>query len=114
MKTATAVVQHLLDSDDDLDPKAYLMALRLKRDIVNQLVYNHAVRHTWTHDGGCDRLNITYPKDVPFGVLLRAYGVPPSGTVGISGGSKNYRMSFWWHPGELDTLVNPPNMEEAS
>jgi hypothetical protein len=114
MNASVNIVQHLLESDDDVDPKAYMMSLRRKRDVVIELVRSFGVRNRWEFTTQSERLNITYPKEISFSALLRKHGVTPAGAVGISGGSKNCRLSFWWHPGELDTLVNPQNMEESS
>ena len=101
---AATVVNKLLetDADDAADPKAYAMALRRKRDIVQELVKKYAVRHTWQD---FNRLLITFPKDVRFEIALYNANVPPASSIGISGGSKNNRMLYLWNSGDLDTLV---------
>lgn len=102
--TATSVVNKLLeaDPDADLDPKAYAMALRRKRDVVQDLIKKYAVRHTWQD---YNRLCITFPKDVRFEIALHNANVPPASSIGISGGSKNYRMLYIWNSGDLDSFV---------
>ena len=104
--TAKSVVNKLLeageDEDKDIDPKTYMMALRHKRDIVQELVKKYAVRHTWQD---YNRLLITFPKDVRFGIALHNANVPPASSIGISGGSKNNRMLYLWREGDLDRLV---------
>jgi len=103
MKVSQRIVDKLMESDDDVDPKSYIMALQRKRDIVKALVKKYAVRHSWQDP---NRLLITYPKDVRFGIVLHNHNVSPQSSIGISGGSKNHRMMFLWAPGELDKLVN--------
>lgn len=100
---ATSVVNRLLETpEDDVDPKAYVMAMRRKRDIVQELVKKYAVRHTWQD---YNRLLITFPKDVRFGIALHNAGVPPASSIGVSGGSKNNRMLYLWNHGDLDKLI---------
>ena len=101
---AKAIVNKLMedDADDAADPKAYAMSLRRKRDIVQEVVKKYAVRHTWQD---YNRLLITFPRDVRFGIALHNAGVPPASSIGISGGSKNYRMLYLWNNGDLDRLV---------
>lgn len=101
---AQTVVNKLLEADE-FDPKSYLMALERKRDIVQRLVKKYAVRHSWQDP---NRLLITFPKDVRFGIALHNHGVSPASSIGISGGSKNYRMMYLWADGDLDSLVRPP------
>jgi len=100
--TAKSVVNKLLEAEDDVDPKAYLMAMRRKRDIVQELVKKYAVRHSWQD---LNRLLITFPKDVRFEIALHNANVPPDVAIGVSGGSKNYRMMYLWKEGDLDRLV---------
>ena len=100
---AKAVVDKLLETPEDaVDPKAYAMALRRKRDVVQELVKKYAVRHTWQD---YNRLLITFPKDVRFGIALHNAGVAPANSIGVSGGSKNYRMLYLWNDGDLDKLI---------
>lgn len=94
--------EHAVDPDADVDPKAYAMTLRRKRDIVQELVKKYAVRHTWQD---YNRLLITFPKDVRFGIALHNANVPPASSIGVSGGSKNNRMLYLWNEGDLDTLI---------
>ena len=99
---ASTIVNKLLEGDEDIDPKAYAMALRRKRDVVQDLIKKYAVRHTWQD---YNRLLITFPKDVRFGIALHNAGVPPSNSIGVSGGSKNNRMLYLWDHGDLDKLI---------
>ena len=108
--TAEAIVDKLIESDAadtgaDVDPKAYMMSLRRKRDVVQALIKRFAVSHRWGFGFG-DRVAVTFPKELNFKQLLADYGVAPTNVMGISGGSKNYRLEFYWEPGDLDTLVN--------
>ena len=103
--TAKMVVNKLLESDEDVDPKTYMMSLRCKRDIVKALVAQYAVRHRWEHRPDTEVLLITFPKEVDFEHLLNRSGVAPANTMGISGGSKNYRLQFMWDKGYLDKLA---------
>jgi hypothetical protein len=112
MNASVNIAQHLLESDEDVDPKAYMMSLRRKRDVVIELVRRFSVRHAWEFTTQSERLNVTYPKEIDFSHLLCRHGVAPETVAGISSGSKNYRMSYWWQPGALDQLVNPQSMEE--
>lgn len=91
-----------VDPDADVDPKAYAMTLRRKRDIVQELIKKYAVRFTWQD---WNRLLITFPKDVRFEIALHNANVPPASSIGISGGSKNNRMLYLWNEGDLDKLV---------
>ena len=92
----------LVDPDADVDPKAYAMTMRRKRDIVQEIIKKYAVRHTWQD---WNRLLITFPKDVRFEIALHNAKVPPASSIGVSGGSKNYRMLYLWNEGDLDRLV---------
>ena len=111
---AKAIVNKLLDNDADVDPEAYVAALRRKRDVVQKLIKNYAIRHTWQDSANCasrnrasvDRLLITFPKDVRFGIALHNHGVSPVSSICISGGSKNNRMLYIWNDGDLDSLIN--------
>lgn len=110
---AKVVVNKLLEMDADIDPaldadidpKAYAMALQQKRDIVKALVAKYAVRHRWEHRQDSEVLLITFPKEIDFEHLLNRSGVAPANTMGISGGSKNYRLQFMWDKEYLDKLV---------
>jgi hypothetical protein len=102
--TAKSVVDRIIEDEDDVDPTTYLMSLRRKRDVVKQLIQKYAVKHTWQDP---NRLAITFPKDVRFGIALHNHGVAPANTIGISGGVKNTRMLYLWNEGDLDTLINP-------
>lgn len=104
-KSPTDVVNKLLEAEDDVDPKAYMMALRRKRDVVQELIKRYAVRHRWDYDRG-ERVAVTFPKDLDFKKLLADHGVPCANVMGISGGNKNHRLQFYWNAGELDGLIN--------
>jgi hypothetical protein len=101
------IVKTLLEAEDDVDPKAYIMTLRRKRDVVQELIKRYAVRHRWDFDQG-ERVAVTFPKDLNFKKLLADHGVPCANVMGISGGNKNHRLQFYWKAGELDGLVNQP------
>jgi hypothetical protein len=100
---AAAVVNKLLEAVDDMDPKAYMMGLKTKREAVLALVRKYAVRHQWEFGTeGYERLLITFPKEVDFTARLKRAGAPPFSVVGITGGSKNYRLSYLWPRSDLD------------
>jgi len=110
---ARAVVNKLLESDEDVDPKDYMMSLRRKRDIVKALVAKYAVRHRWEYRTDVEVLLITFPKEIDFEHLLNRNGVAPANTMGISGGSKNYRLQFMWDRGYLDKLADSGPLQEV-
>lgn len=99
---AAAVVNKLLEAVDDMDPKAYMMGLKTKRETVLALVRKYAVRHQWSFGDNCERLLITFPKEVDLTALLTRAGAPPASVTGITGGSKNHRLSYLWRRGDLD------------
>lgn len=99
---AKQVVDKLLEADELVDPKAYAMGLRRKRDVVQEIVKKYAVRHTWQD---YNRLVVTYPKNVRFGIALFNANVPPASIIGISGGSKNNRSLYLWNEGDLDSFI---------
>ena len=64
---AKTVVDHLIEDEDDVDPKEYLLSLQRKRDVVQRLIKKYGVKHSWQDP---NRLAITYPKDVRFSIAL--------------------------------------------
>lgn len=103
---AKAIVNKLLEDEEPIDPKAYAMGLRRKRDVVQDLIKRYAVHHRWDFHGSGQQVAVTFPKDLDFKKLLFDHGVGPDSTVGISGGSKNHRLQFYWKTGELEKFVN--------
>jgi len=99
---AKTLVNKMLESDDNIDPKAYLMSLRSKRDVVQEIIKKYAVRHTWQD---YNRLLITFTKDVRLTNAFFNAGVEPASVIGISGGSKNSRLLYLWADGDLDRLI---------
>lgn len=105
---APALVSQLLETDsvDDIDPKSYAGALRVKRDIVKDLIKQHAVSHQWERDRySGEAAIVSFPKEVDFAKLLTDHGVPPSAVIGITRGIKNLRLRFYWRAGQLDKLA---------
>lgn len=78
------------------------MRLRLKRDVVQGLVQQHALDHQW--EEGHDRLTVTVKPELDFTSLLDDNGLTPAVAVQLTSGLVA-RHRYWWSLNDLDTFV---------